>query len=593
MNRCFRQVFLVVATVAILLVPFTDKALADTLLAQTGTDYVPGPGGYLSWWKLLVVAIVFLLWVKMADWVNRDTMKIGERTELRSELWNPLVVFSFLIGFLVVISVPIFFVGLPIYLLAALVPFTCFFFIRRSRLKADPTIIQHLKLKPGEIPAAVELPQDQGIQIDFKPAGNDNAEKQSNLIRARQTEKFSELKELFKQVMFKRTEQLLMDFTRDQVSLRILVDGMWHPLEPMDRPTGDSILAGLKYLSGTNPAERRARQSGKFSLKSDFGKASMELTSQGVQTGERAQLKFTSAVQEPLAFPQLGMFPDMVKEIQSVLNSTGVTIISAPPGSGLTSSWRGALVTADRLTRDCVAVIEEDETESVIENIVIHRYNEADAAKKQLEVLKGMLLTQPDLVAVPKVEDSETMDLLIQQATKQSRSIVLKTPAKSAAEALLRLYSQAGDRAQFLVALKNVTGQRLVRRLCPECKVEVRVQPKVIQQLGGNPKTQGSIFNPWKLPPPEQRVDEKGKEIEFPPCEACGGLGYIGRIGVFELITVTDQLREFIKKNPQVAAVEQAAAKLGKASITNQAYQLVLLGVTSLAEVQRVLKEQP
>jgi general secretion pathway protein E len=157
----------------------------------------------------------------------------------------------------------------------------------------------------------------------------------------------------------------------------------------------------------------------------------------------------------------------------------------------------------------------------------------------------------------------------------------------------LRLYSTAADRAQFLNAVNNVTGQRLVRRLCPDCRVEVRVQPKIIQQLGGNPKTQGTIYNPWKLPPPDQRVDEKGREIEFPPCETCGGIGFIGRIAVFEMITLDDQLREFIKKNPKVGPIEQAAVKLGKSTMANQAYQLVLLGVTSLAEVQRVLKEQP
>ena len=185
------------------------------------------------------------------------------------------------------------------------------------------------------------------------------------------------------------------------------------------------------------------------------------------------------------------------------------------------------------------------------------------------------------------------MDLLTLQVVKQNRSLLLRTPAKSAAEALLRMYAKAGNQEQFLQAMTNITCQRLLRRLCTSCRVEVRVQPQAIQQLGGDPKTQNTIYNAWKLPPPEQRVDEKGREIEFPPCPTCGGIGYIGRIAVFELITMDDQLRVFVKQNPQVAAIEKAAVKLGKAPIANQAYQLVLLGVTSLAEAQRVLKEQP
>ena len=582
-----RLVFVLAAAVAILLIP-----CADNLFAQESVEYMRGPGGYLSWWKMLTITLVFILWVRMADWINRDTMKIGRRTELPQLFWNPLVVFPFIIGFLCVISIPIFWAGLPIYLITAFIPFLIYFFIRRSRLKADPTIKQYLTLKPGEVPKAEVMKQDEGVFVDFTPAGDDAATKQGNLIRARQTNGFNQLKELIALTQFKRTEQLLMDFTREVVNSRILVDGTWHPLEPMDRETGDAVLASMKHLAGLKPAERRAKQTGKFSLKSEQGKANLSLTTQGVPTGERVQLKFEIAAKQGLTLPQLGMFPEMVQQIKSSLDELGTSIISAPPGGGLTSSWQGALLTADRLTRDCVAVITEDEHETVLENIVVHYYDES-TKKNQMDVLRAMLLTQPDMIAIPKVENNQVMDLLTQQVTKHQRSLVLRVPARSAAEALLRLYSQAGDRGQFLQAVSNITCQRLLRRLCTSCRTEFRVQPNIIQKLGGDPKSQGTLFNPWKLPPPELRVDERGREIEFPPCETCGGLGYIGRIAVFEMITMNDQLREFVTKNPNAELIEKAAQKTGKLALANQTYKLVLLGVTSLAEAQRVLKEQP
>lgn len=586
MARRNRLVFLLAATVAILLIPF-----ADNLFAQSGTAYERGPGDYLSWWKLLTITIVFLLWVRMADWINRDALKIGDRTNLPPEIWNPIVVVCFLIGFLCVISIPIFVAGLPIYLVTTFVPFLTYFVIRRFRFKADPSIKQHLTLKPGEVPAAEALPQDQGVAIDFTPAGETPAEKQACLIRARQTGGFTEFKELLQLTQFKRTEQLMMDFTRDGVTNRILVDGTWHSLDPLDRETGDAVLASMKYMAGLNPADRRNRQSGTIAFKSDQGKSIALVTSQGVPTGERVQLKYEVTAKTALPLSQLGMFPAMVDQIKTSLNQPGTTIISAPSGTGLTTSWQGALTTADRLTRDCVGVIDDEETETVLENIVIHRYNEA-TEKTQFHVLKTLLLTQPDMLAVPKVENKEVMDLLTHQVITQNRSLLLQTRAKSAAEALLRVYAQAGNREQFLQAVNNISCQRLVRRLCTDCRVEVRVQPKIIQQLGGDPKTQTTLFNPWKLPPPEQRVDEKGREIQFPPCETCGGIGYIGRIGIFEMITLNDQLRTRIRQKPEVKAIEDAAVKLGKAPLANQAYQLVLLGVTSLAEVQRILKEQ-
>jgi len=288
-----------------------------------------------------------------------------------------------------------------------------------------------------------------------------------------------------------------------------------------------------------------------------------------------------------LSLPELGMFPEMADQLKQTLDDRGIVIISSPKGNGLSRSWRGALATTDRLTRDCIAVIDAQEKDTDVENIIVNLY---DPAKEPQHVtLDGFLLTQPDFVAVPKVDDAKTMDKLSAQASKET-TVLLRASANSAAEALVKTYAQSGDRPQFLEALKNVTCQRLARRLCSACKVEVRVQPQIIQKLGGNPKTQGTIFNPWQLPPPEQRVDEKGREIEFPPCEVCGGIGYIGRIAVFEMITVDDQLRKFIAKNPKPNVIENAAVKLGKNSLAMQAYQLVLLGVISLAEAQRVLK---
>ena len=180
------------------------------------------------------------------------------------------------------------------------------------------------------------------------------------------------------------------------------------------------------------------------------------------------------------------------------------------------------------------------------------------------------------------------MDLLAQQASEHERAVVIRSQSTSAAEAFLRTYAQSKDRNTFLAAAKSITGQRLVRRLCEDCRVQVRVKPQMIQKLGGNPKKQGSLFNPWKLPPPAQRVDEKGNPIEFPPCPTCGGAGYIGRIAVFELLQIDEQLKAVIRKQPQAAAIEAAAVKLGKTPLVNQAYKLVLLGVTSIAEVQRV-----
>ena len=550
------------------------------------------PGGYLSLLKIGLVAGVFLVWVKLADWINLDALRFGKKSGLSPEVWNPIVVLCFLIPFVAVISVPLFWATYPVFVISTFTPPLIYFFVRKKKMKESPSLARMVgasKGKSGAIEIKTDpLPQDEGAEVDFTAAGADKTQKQANLIRARQSGGFTKLKDLIYDAQFKRTEQLMLDYTQTAVGIRILVDGAWHPLESMEREVGDQLLVSLKCLSAANPADRRSKQTGSFNIKSEHGKGQIDFMSQGVATGERVLLKFIGGVQDAMPLEQLGMFPEMLQVVKQSMNTPGITIISSPPGQGFTSSWQGALLSSDRLTRDCIALVLPSEQETRVENIMPKEYD--PNLQSQYETLRATLLTQPDMIAVPKVEDKQTMDLLVSQALTQQRSIMFRTPARSAAEGLLRVYSQSGDRAEFLKAMSVVTCQRLARRLCPTCRVEVQVQPQLIQQLGGDPRTQTTLFNQYQLPPPEMRVDENGQPVEIPPCATCGGIGYIGRIAIFEMIEMNDQLRQFVQKNPQAAAIEKAAVKLGKKTMAAQAYQLVLLGVTSLAEVQRVLK---
>ena len=546
--------------------------------------------GSLSYLKLGLIILIFLPWVRYVDSINRDTLQFGDKTDLQPELWSPILVGSFLIGLLAVLLVPIFWAGFPFFVIAALVPPITYSFIRRSRVNSNDSVaraIQSRRNASSDEYEVEELPQDEGAEVSISTGGADSAEKQARLIRGRQSEEFPTVKDLIHDAQFKRTEQLMMDCGRDGARLRMLVDGVWHPVPPMDREMSDGVVTSLKALAGLNPADRRNEQNGSFEVKSELGKSKLDIRTQGVSTGERVFIDFVQAKKDIMRLDELGMFPDMAQKLSESLNSSGITIISAPAGHGLTSTWQGAIASSDRLTRDCVGFYDENETDSELENIVPKPYNSA-AGETSFESLKKVLLSQPDAIIVPTVADSETMDLLAQQANEEDRAVIIRAQASSAAEAFLKTYALSKDRNAFLTATKTITCQRLVRRLCDDCRVQVRVKPQMIQKLGGNPKKQGSLFNQWKLPPPAQRVDEKGEPIEFPPCPTCGGAGYIGRIAVFEILQLDEQLRAVIRKQPQAAAIETAAVKLGKTPLANQAYKLVLLGVTSLAEVQRV-----
>ncbi|MEM7453297.1 MAG: ATPase, T2SS/T4P/T4SS family [Planctomycetota bacterium] len=597
-RRCFSLFVLGLTAVAV--TPAQLFAQSPELLAQSPEPW-NGGGGYLSVIKLILIGVVFLIWVRLADAVNKDSMGIGEDTGLKPEVWNPITAFSFLAGFFAAISVPIFLAGYPIYLLAAFAPPVTYFIMRRAEIKKSPMIAQKAatvkaqaagkkEAGRGGAPGLPPLPQDEGPEITFKAAG-DKQEQQMNLIRARQAPEdgYTTLKLMLDEVMTARAARVLMDYTRDAAMLRMEIDGAWHPLPPMDRIQGDAMLSSLKHLAGLNPAERRAKQVGTFELKTLQEKCGAEVVSSGVQTGERIQLVFKRATKTRLTPVQLGMFPEVTQRVLNLLNNQGISIISAMPGGGLTTTWQSLLDSSDRITRDVVALIDKTEVDSRVENIVIHEFDRSTGGSVS-EILKPVMLTQPDCLIVPDISDQETMELIMDEV-KLGRSAITRVQARSAAEALLRMLAVADDRKGFAENARVVTNQRMFRRLCQTCKVPMPVAPQTIQKLGGDPRTQNTIYDQYRLPPPEQRVDEKGRPIEFPPCETCAGLGYIGRIAAFDVLEVDDNVRAVLNSaKPTVDAIEAAASKSGKRTIAAEAYRLVLLGITSVGEVQRVMK---
>ena len=164
--------------------------------------------------------------------------------------------------------------------------------------------------------------------------------------------------------------------------------------------------------------------------------------------------------------------------------------------------------------------------------------------------------------------------------------------SKSATEALVRTLQLQPDRSKFANHLSGVLFHRLFRRLCDRCKQPFQPPPQLLQQLGlpQDPKT--VFFQQYQPPPPEQLIDEKGNQIDPPPpCAVCGGVGYYGRIAVFELLQVTDPVRQAIVNRPTINDLLAAAKASGHRDIQPEAVNLLTHGITSIQEIQRVLKK--
>ena len=541
--------------------------------------------------KILLFGGLYLVWVNSADWVNRD--RFQRRV---SKGWNVAMVVPFLMFFGLIMAFfwwdMFFWIGYPLLSLAYFVPFTIYVVSRNRQVEMDDRVFtkKHLRYwfatRLQKIGMKVEAEQ-KGIDEIGPPiklvarGGATEREDNVNLLNARQSPGFLTAREMLAEALNNRAGSVMLDYTQAAVAVRFMVDGVWHPGETMEREPGDMMLAVLKTISALNANDRRNRQSGVFGLEYEKNKRVCRLTSQGTQTGERVLLQFDDPDVKKKRPLDLGMRQKVLDELKPVLETKhGLVIVSAPPnGGGLTSVFHAILGAMDRYTRGFICIEDAGNKEVDVENVVNHTFDGA-AGETPITPLPKLLREYPDVIVVPDMKDAEAATALLEQANAD-RTVITTTRAKEACEALLRVAQLKMPLDQLASAVKAVINQRMVRKLCDKCKEAYPPPPQLLQQLGIPPGRVEALYRP---PTPDP---EKPQE----PCEQCRGIGYFGRTGIFETLIVNDEVRETLRKTPQLNALRQAARKAGMRVLQEEGVLLVVTGVTSLPELMRALKE--
>jgi type II secretory ATPase GspE/PulE/Tfp pilus assembly ATPase PilB-like protein len=352
----------------------------------------------------------------------------------------------------------------------------------------------------------------------------------------------------------------------------------------------------LKKLGNGNPGERRARQQGKFSFSYNEQKFDAELVSQGTQTGERVVVKIDRTAKGLETLEQLGMRDTMRDKLAAYLKGDhggGIILVSAMPGGGMTTTWCAVLKSTDRLLRDFIAIEEVNHFTPYIENIEVHKYNAA-AGETPDKLLPKLLLKQPDVFVLPELPNAETVRMLCREANEENRLVIAAVRSKEAVEALLRVLLLKVPAEDFAQAVKVVLNVRLIRKLSQTCKQPWVPQPQQLQRLGIPAGRVKELYREWQ-PTPES---EQKRKLPEGACEFCGlvgpscrGLGYLGRTGVFELLEVTDALRDALVKQPKLEILRQVARQGGHRGIQEEGILMLAQGITSLNELQRILKQ--
>lgn len=561
----------------------TSGAPAPTAWTATQVDSNRGPA-YVSWLKLIPVILLVMVWTVTSDWVNRSSQIYG----LGYGKWNPIVFFPFVVAILLLVAIPNFIVGISALVLAYFGPFIAYTVVHNKSVQP------HQKVFTGEwfrytlaeflgkfgVNMEVERKADyeKGAPVELSAFSGDEAVDKANLITARQSPGYLLVKELVADMATRRSERLVLDYTQSGVSVKHLVDGVWHAGETRDRESGDVMLAVMKQLGGMDITERRKKQGGKFAAKYEGVQYVCPFTSQGVQTGERVLLELKGGAQATLkTYDDLGM-REKIKNQWSELMALdeGMLIIAAPPEGGLTTLTDVSIMETDRLMRDFVAIEDVNAPERDIENVALHTYD-SKKGESPATLLPKLIRTYPNVYIVRDLVDRETAKLLFREV-EDNHLLITTAPALDAAEAMLRILQKKAPHKEFANCVTAVLCSRLVRKLCEDCKVAFEPTPDLLKKLGIPP---GKVQTLYRVPKPEEQ--EK-------PCATCNSVGYVGRTAIFELLIADDKVREVLIKQPKIELLRKAGRLAGMRTFQEEAILLVAKGVTSISEAQRILK---
>lgn len=580
-----RTLALVVVLLAVVLGAAAESVAQDSgpwpPYPLSGKDW-RGPGHYLSLPKVAVCWALFALWVWTTDWVNRD-VQIHNLGYLR---WNPIVLGSFLAAFVLLWFLPWFWLGFPLFVAAYVGPLAAYIAYRNGRLPPHQKVLtrDHLrywlsvKLRPLGIKIAAERPDPHETGPPIKllaPPGDDPQKASQRLLAARQMPGFTPARQILADALACRATALMLDYAQQGVAVRYLVDGVWLQRPALERQAADPALEALKMLSGLNPLERQARQEGKFAAEHQGRPLTATLASSGTAAGERVAVQFEEKESRFASLDELGMRPKLQDQVKQILGgSKGLIVFAAMPGGGLRTTLNLALRATDRMTRDFIAVEEETQRGPEIENVPVTTYRAA-AGQSPAELLPKLLRAEPNVIVVRELPDADTLRLLC-QAVGDGRLAITSLRAKDCAEAMARLLAFKTPPKELAGALVAVLSQRLIRKLCDQCKAAYPPPPEVLKQLGIPPGKIQALYQPPQQP---EKV-----------CPNCGGIGYFGRTAIYELLLVGDATRQALAAAAKPEVLRAAARKDGMHGFQDEGVLLVAKGVTSVAELARVLK---
>jgi len=376
--------------------------------------------------------------------------------------------------------------------------------------------------------------------------------------------------QIMREALLERATDIHFEPVNDGLRIRYRVDGMLHevPVPALIAKLQDSVVARLKIMSHLDIAERRLPQDGRIALEFEGQPVDVRVATIPTVTGENVSLRLLG--QQKFTFERLGISGENRTQVDKLLaKPNGIVLITGPTGSGKSTSLYTFLTALNTEARRIVTI--EDPVENKLPGVL------QIAVRPEIDLtfargLRAILRGDPNVVMIGEMRDLETAEIAIRAAL--TGHLVFSTlHTNDAIGGITRLIDMGIEPFLVSTAVRAFIAQRLVRRLCDECKTPASYPPEHLEALGVT------------CPPGRTIYKAVG-------CDACRQTGYQGRTAIFEVCMISPRLQEMIAKNHSQADLQAVAVEEGMQYLRENGWARVLEGVTTLEEVLRVTAEE-
>jgi len=394
---------------------------------------------------------------------------------------------------------------------------------------------------------------------------------------------------LLKHAILQSASDIHIEPQENQVIVRYRIDGILHDAMTLPKTVVSGIVARIKVLANLKLDEHRLPQDGRFKIERDEYNISFRVSILPVFDGEKIVMRLLDESSKGLTLEKMGLHGKGLEAIhREIRKPNGMILITGPTGSGKTTTLYTIL---DLLNTTEVNI-------STIEDPVEYRMERVNQTQVHPKIgmtfaagLRSLLRQDPDIIMVGEIRDNETLEIAIHAA--MTGHLLLSTlHTNSAAGAIPRMLDMGAQ--PFLVASTTnvIIAQRLVRRLCPDCREKYSLAQKDVKALAESFDMEKILAILKELKAVDASAQWHTLALYQPKgCAQCSGEGYHGRMGIYEVLEITEEVEKLIAQNATDEEIEKKAKEQGMLTMVDDGFYKVVQGVTSLEEVMRVTKE--